>query len=83
MAALEIYNKPDCEYRDESFSILCLNAWELLLKARILAINNNAARSIQVFEPRTDRNGAPTRKLYLKRNRAGNWDGRSWSWTAT
>ena len=33
LAAIEIYNKPQIEYRDECFSILLVNAWELLLKA--------------------------------------------------
>jgi EC042_2821-lke REase/Protein of unknown function (DUF3644) len=38
LAAIEIYNKPQIEYRDECFTILLINAWELLLKA-ILAKN--------------------------------------------
>ena len=33
MAAIEIYNKPAFQYRDECTVILLLNAWELLLKA--------------------------------------------------
>ena len=33
MAAIEIYNKPVFQYRDECTVILLLNAWELLLKA--------------------------------------------------
>ncbi len=33
LAAIEIYNKPQIAYRDECFSILLINAWELLLKA--------------------------------------------------
>lgn len=33
MAAIEIYNKPKFEYREEVFSILISNAWELLLLA--------------------------------------------------
>jgi len=35
MAAIEIYNKPAFQYRDECFVILLLNAWELLLKAML------------------------------------------------
>lgn len=35
LAAIEIYNKPRFEYRDEVFVILLLNAWELLLKALV------------------------------------------------
>ncbi len=33
IAAIEIYNKPTFEYRDECAVILLLNAWELALKA--------------------------------------------------
>lgn len=33
IGAIEIYNKPRFEYRDEVFVILLMNAWELLLKA--------------------------------------------------
>jgi len=33
LAAIEIYNKPQIEYRDECFVILLMNAWELFLKA--------------------------------------------------
>jgi hypothetical protein len=32
-AAIEIYNKPRFEYREECFVILQVNAWELMLKA--------------------------------------------------
>ena len=35
LAAIEIYNKPRIEYRDESFVILLINAWELILKAMV------------------------------------------------
>jgi len=34
-AAIEIYNKPIFEYRDECVVILLLNSWELLLKAML------------------------------------------------
>jgi len=33
MAAIEIYNKPNFDYRDECCVILLINAWELILKA--------------------------------------------------
>ena len=33
MAAIELYNKPNFEYRDECCTILLINAWELILKA--------------------------------------------------
>ena len=34
LSAIELYNKPVFSYREESFSILMVNAWELLLKAK-------------------------------------------------
>ena len=37
VAAIEIYNKPSFTYREEAFSLLMTNAWELLLKAKWLA----------------------------------------------
>jgi hypothetical protein len=36
IAAIEVYNKPDFKYREESFSILLINSWELLVKARLV-----------------------------------------------
>lgn len=46
VTAIEVYNKPDFKFREESFSILMVNAWELLLKARILQLNNDEKESI-------------------------------------
>lgn len=57
IAAIEIYNKPSFNYREEIFSILILNAWELLLKARILQQNNNKMSSIELFEYKKTKNG--------------------------
>lgn len=36
LASIEIYNKPDFKYRAQTFSILNVNAWELLLKAKMV-----------------------------------------------
>ena len=36
LAAIEIYNKPTVEYREQTFALLMVNAWEILLKARLL-----------------------------------------------
>lgn len=46
LAAIEIYNKPRIEYRDECFVILLVNAWELLLKAIL------ASHKEQVYYPK-------------------------------
>jgi Protein of unknown function (DUF3644) len=72
ISAIEVYNKPVFRYREETFSILMLNSWELLLKARILKQNNNKLRSIEVWEKARNKSGLPGKKLKKKLNRAGN-----------
>lgn len=71
-SAVEVYNKPSFAYREETFALLALNAWELLLKAKVLKDGDNDLKVIRVYEPRKTVKGAPSKKLYLKRNRAGN-----------
>jgi len=71
-AAVEIYNKPGFHYREETFALLAINAWELLLKARLLKSSNNNPRAIRVYEHRKTKTGRPSKKRFLKRNRAGN-----------
>jgi hypothetical protein len=70
-SAVEVYNKPSFAYREETFAILALNAWELLLKAKVLKDAGNDMRSLRVYEPRKTKAGKPTKKLYMKRNRTG------------
>ncbi len=72
LAAIEVYNKPIFEYREEAYSILAVNAWELLLKARILQIDNNKFASIIDYEKRQLGSGKLSTKLYKKKNRTGN-----------
>ena len=53
ISAIEIYNKPDFLYRGETFAILAVNGWELLLKAKYLSINNStfpAAKHVSNLE---------------------------------
>lgn len=71
-AAVEVYNKPSFAYREETFAILALNAWELLLKAKVLKDANNAISSLRVYVSRETKTGAKSKKLYLKYGRAGN-----------
>ncbi len=71
VAAVEIYNKPGFPYRAESFAILAINGWELLLKARWLAINKNRKGSLYVYERRKNKDGKRSRRLYAKKNRSG------------
>jgi hypothetical protein len=72
LASIEIYNKPTFSYREESFSILILNAWELLVKARVLFENGDRITSLYVRERRRLASGKLSTKEYVKLNRAGN-----------
>jgi hypothetical protein len=71
-AAVEIYNKPNFSYREETFAILALNAWELLLKAKLIKDSGNDPRVIRVYQSKSTKKSVPSKKQYLKRNRAGN-----------
>lgn len=72
IAAIEIYNKPDFMYRGETFSILAINSWELLLKAKYLKDNYNKMRSLYVMEPITNKDGSKSKKRKIKLTRSGN-----------
>lgn len=72
VSAMEIYNKPDSPYREEGFAILALNAWELLIKAKLLHEAHNNEQVLRIYEPRTLKTGKRSTRLYLRRNRAGN-----------
>lgn len=70
-AAIELYNKPNFHYRSESFSILAINAWELVIKSYWLSINDNRIRSLYIYERRQTRTGMSKRK-FIKRTRSKN-----------
>lgn len=72
ISAIEIYNKPAFGYREETFAILALNAWELLLKAKILDLNDNDLRVLYVSTTRPLAAGGQSTKKYFKTNRTGN-----------
>ena len=72
IAAIEIYNKPDFMYRGETFSILAINSWELLLKAKYLKDNHNKMRTLYVMEPITNKDGSKSKKRKIKTTRSGN-----------
>ncbi|MBE3557424.1 MAG: DUF3644 domain-containing protein [Firmicutes bacterium] len=65
VAAIEVYNKPGFHYRAESFTVLALNAWELLLKAKWLAMHNNKLDSLYV------RDNTKKQHSRYKRTRSG------------
>ncbi len=67
VAAIDVYNKPDFSYRAESFTILALNGWELLLKAKWLADHQNMLRSLYVREEKSGQ-----KRPRYKKTRSGN-----------
>lgn len=72
ISAIEIYNKPDFKYREETFAILAINSWELLLKAKWLKENNNKVRSLYVEEKVKKKNGEHSKKQTIKTTSCGN-----------
>lgn len=72
ISAIEIYNKPDFKYREETFSILAINAWELLLKAKWLKENNNKIRSLYVLEKSKKKDGSASKIQLIKLTSSGN-----------
>lgn len=53
LAAIEIYNKPVVEYREQTFAMLFVNAWETFLKARIVQRCGNKIQAIHVRDKTT------------------------------
>ena len=72
LASTELYNKPDFFYHEKSFAILAVNAWELLLKARILQLSSNSLNSITQYEIPKLKSGIPSKIKKKIKNRAGN-----------
>lgn len=72
LSAIEIYNKPDFRYREETFSVLCINSWELLLKAKVLNLASNKLASLYAMEYRALKSGKKSTVRRPKTNRSGN-----------
>lgn len=72
ISAIEIYNKPDFKYREETFSILAINSWELLLKAKWLKENGNKVRALYVYEKAKKKDGSPSKMHSIKLTGSGN-----------
>lgn len=70
LAGVEIYNKPGFPYRDESFVVLAINAWELLLKARWLALNEDKRQSLYVYKKGSSSSRRAASKIPVKRTRS-------------
>lgn len=48
LAAVEVYNKTAFVYREETFCLLIVNAWEVLLKARVLQLGGEDINAIRL-----------------------------------
>lgn len=70
VAAIEVYNKPGIKYRSEAFTILAINAWELLLKAKWLGLHGNKKQCLYVYVSRQTKKGEKSKKKYIKRTRS-------------
>jgi hypothetical protein len=46
LAAVEIYNRPKAEYKEQTVAFLLVNAWEVLIKARIVQQNGGKIEAI-------------------------------------
>lgn len=71
-SAVEVYNRPSFAYREETFAILALNAWELLLKAKVVKEGGNNPRAAWAFDYKTLKSGKKSTKLTVVMNRTGN-----------
>jgi hypothetical protein len=72
LSAIEIYNKPNFSYREETFAILAVNAWELILKAYLLKKCFYKMENLYVMESVLKLNGEKSTRKKPKLNRANN-----------
>ena len=72
VAAIEVYNKPDFRYREETFSVIAVNAWELVCKAYVLKLSSNRLNSLYVYERKKKKDGTPSKKWTKKTSKSGN-----------
>ncbi len=70
LSAVETYNRASALYREETFAILMINAWELLLKARIMRENGGKTSSIHEFRQRRKKDGSASKLKEVKRTRS-------------
>lgn len=72
LSAIEIYNKPDFKYREETFAILSINSWELLFKAQLLKKSGYKMNSVYKMVPKLKKDKTPSKLMQPKLNRTGN-----------
>ena len=71
VSAIEIYNKPDFKYREETFSILMINSWKLILKAKKIKDAKNNIKAIYITENIPKKSGGKSKRWRYKLNKKG------------
>ena len=71
VSAIEIYNKPDFKYREETFSILMINSWELAFKARLIKDAKNNIKAIYIKSNIPKKAGGKSKRWKYKLNKRG------------
>ena len=69
-AAVDIVNRPKYDYREEVFVILCVNAWELLIKAKWLKDHDGKISCLFVEHKKRELFDKKTKRY--KKTRSGN-----------
>jgi hypothetical protein len=72
LSAIEIYNKTNFSYREETFAILSVNSWELLFKAYLLKRYSYNLNSLYKMEFIVKKNGENSKRRKPSVNRTGN-----------
>ena len=72
LSAIEIYNKPNFSYREETFAILAVNSWELLLKAILLKNGKYKMRTLYKLTYKKNKDGKISKMKTPELNRARN-----------
>lgn len=72
LSAIEIYNKPNFSYREETFAILAVNSWELLFKAYLLKRYSYKLNCLYKMEYIVKKNGENSKRKRPTINRTGN-----------
>jgi hypothetical protein len=72
ISAIEVYNKPSFKYREETFAVLAINAWELLAKAKWLAENKNDIKTLYVMEYKQKSDGTKSNIATVRLTQSGN-----------
>ena len=71
--AIETFNRVSSNYREETFAILMINAWELLLKARVMKENGGSVKSLHVYDYKLKKDGQKSKTKVRKLSKHGSY----------